>query len=292
MSSFFSDRIAGVVSSLAIKTPVVAATTANITLSGEQTIDGVSVVSGDRVLVKNQTVGADNGIWVASTSSWSRAADFNGVRDVTTGTQVYVIGGTANGTLLYFLTTTSPVIGTSSLVFESLAGAPAAAASAAAALASESAAAASAAAALVSENAAAAYAAATIFTQSSVAYTASPHTTKHIGVSVDESGSNPRVKFMRSRFECVVADGTFDVEDVVEFMGTVYGGAANTGISHYYEESTGSYHARIGTAGLPPVIGKAATGAGGASQNLDLTKWDWYFTIYLGPGTDVGPDTP
>lgn len=128
-----------------------------------------------------------------------------------------------------------------------------------------------------------------VFTTEQILITASPNTTRHLGALIDESGSNPRVRLMRSRFECTAADGTFAVGDVVEFTGSVTGSAANTGISHYYD---GSYHARIGTAGLPPVIGKAATGAGGASQSLDLTKWQWYFSLYLGPGLEVGPDTP
>lgn len=54
---------------------VKAATTANITLSGAQTIDGVSIVATDRVLVKNQTAPAENGIYVAAAGAWSRAGD-------------------------------------------------------------------------------------------------------------------------------------------------------------------------------------------------------------------------
>jgi len=62
---------------LDVKASVVAATSGNITLSGAQTIDGVSVVAGDRVLVKSQTAPAENGIYVASLTSWARAADAN-----------------------------------------------------------------------------------------------------------------------------------------------------------------------------------------------------------------------
>ena len=59
------------------KAPVRAATTANITLSGPQTIDGVSVVAGNRVLVKNQSSAAQNGIYVAAAGAWSRATDMD-----------------------------------------------------------------------------------------------------------------------------------------------------------------------------------------------------------------------
>ena len=59
------------------KASCVCGTTVNITLSGTQTIDGIAVVAGDRVLVKNQSAAADNGIYVASASAWSRAADMN-----------------------------------------------------------------------------------------------------------------------------------------------------------------------------------------------------------------------
>lgn len=57
------------------KPSVKAATTANITLSGAQTIDGISLVAGDRCLVKNQTTTGTNGIYVVNASSWVRASD-------------------------------------------------------------------------------------------------------------------------------------------------------------------------------------------------------------------------
>lgn len=60
---------------LDVKASCFVATTANITLSGEQTIDGQSVVAGQRVLVKNQSAPAENGIYVASASAWSRSTD-------------------------------------------------------------------------------------------------------------------------------------------------------------------------------------------------------------------------
>jgi len=68
MTSVYEDRTLLVVD-VAIKAPCKAATTANITLNGEQTIDGAACVSGDRVLVKSQTSSVDNGIYICSTSA-------------------------------------------------------------------------------------------------------------------------------------------------------------------------------------------------------------------------------
>jgi len=60
---------------LAPKESVRAATTGDIVLSGAQAIDGVAVVAGDRVLVKDQAAGAQNGIYVAAAGAWARSAD-------------------------------------------------------------------------------------------------------------------------------------------------------------------------------------------------------------------------
>ena len=64
---------------LSWKNSVAAATTGDITLSGLQTIDGVAITAGARVLVKNQTAAADNGIYVAAEGAWTRAADMDAV---------------------------------------------------------------------------------------------------------------------------------------------------------------------------------------------------------------------
>jgi hypothetical protein len=61
---------------LNVKPAVYVATTANITLSGEQTIDGF-LTSGSRVLVKNQSTSSQNGIYVSSSGAWTRATDAN-----------------------------------------------------------------------------------------------------------------------------------------------------------------------------------------------------------------------
>ncbi len=121
MTSVTTDRLAGVNASLSIKAPVAAATTANITLSGAQTIDGVSVVADDRVLVKDQTDGTENGIYDVKTSVWVRAKDFDGARDVVTGTVVLVIGGTVSAGIWYKVTTTGTITpGTTSIAFASV----------------------------------------------------------------------------------------------------------------------------------------------------------------------------
>lgn len=118
MTSTSQDRLFGANSSIAIKAPCRVATTANITLSGEQTIDGVAVVTNDRVLVKDQTDGTENGIYIADTSTWQRAPDFDGARDVATGTLVKVTAGTVNGGFIGELTTTGTITpGTTSIAF-------------------------------------------------------------------------------------------------------------------------------------------------------------------------------
>jgi len=60
---------------LSVKTAVRVATTANITLSGTQTIDGVALSVGDRVLVKNQTTASQNGVYDVASGAWSRSSD-------------------------------------------------------------------------------------------------------------------------------------------------------------------------------------------------------------------------
>lgn len=90
--NYVDNAIAG----LDWKNSVRAATTANITLSGTQTIDGIALVAGDRILVKNQTTAAQNGIYVVSSSSWSRATDADSWAELV-GAAVFVEQGSVNG---------------------------------------------------------------------------------------------------------------------------------------------------------------------------------------------------
>lgn len=100
------------------KGSVRAATTANITLSGTQTIDGVSCIAGDRVLVKNQSTASENGIYVVAAGAWSRATDANTSALVTAGLFVGVAEGTTNADTFWVLTTNDPItLGSTSLTF-------------------------------------------------------------------------------------------------------------------------------------------------------------------------------
>ncbi len=99
------------------KASVRCATTGNITLSGLQTIDGVTVIAGNRVLAKLQTGGINNGIWVAAAGAWSRAADADSSAEVTPGMYCFVEEGTVNGATGWNLTTTNVNLGVTPLTF-------------------------------------------------------------------------------------------------------------------------------------------------------------------------------
>lgn len=111
-------------SGLDVKASCRVATTANITLSGTQTIDGVSAIADDRVLVKDQTDESENGIWVVAASAWSRSTDADTDAEVTAGLFTFVEEGTVNGNSGFVLTTNNPiVVGTTDLVFAQFSGA-------------------------------------------------------------------------------------------------------------------------------------------------------------------------
>lgn len=109
------------------KASVRVATTANITaLNGgaPNTLDGVTLVAGDRILVKDQTTASQNGLYVVTTlgtganGTWSRAGDADAAGELTSGAVVSVEGGTANGDSQWMLTTNNPItIGTTALTF-------------------------------------------------------------------------------------------------------------------------------------------------------------------------------
>jgi hypothetical protein len=108
---------------LSVKTAVRAATTANITLSGTQTIDGIALIAGDRVLVKNQSTNTQNGVYDVAAGAWARSADsdagselVNAFYFVNSGTTLQATGWTQS--------TPGPItIGSSAIVFNQFSGA-------------------------------------------------------------------------------------------------------------------------------------------------------------------------
>lgn len=109
---------------LDVKDSVRAATTANITLSGTQTIDDVVLVAGNRVLVKNQSPASANGIYVVAAGAWARASDADVNAEVTPGLFTFVEEGTLNANSGWVLTNAAPItLGTTSLTFAQFSGA-------------------------------------------------------------------------------------------------------------------------------------------------------------------------
>lgn len=118
MTSPQNYLIDGFVGSLAIKAPVNVATTINITLSGEQTVNTVALLEDDRCLVKDQTDPVENGIYTVKDSAWERAPDFDGQRDVVSGTMI-TVELPSNDFEIYQVTTANPItIGTTGLTIE------------------------------------------------------------------------------------------------------------------------------------------------------------------------------
>ena len=89
-NKFYVDTVA---QGLGPKAACQVATTANITLSGLQTIDGYTTLAGDRILVKNQTSSQFNGIYVASASTWTRSTDMDVWSEVPGAYTVILNGG-------------------------------------------------------------------------------------------------------------------------------------------------------------------------------------------------------
>ena len=102
------------------KESVRAATIANLaSLSGPQTIDGVSVIAGNRVLVKNQDTGSANGIYLCNAGAWTRALDADISEKMTCGCRTYAEEGTVNAKTQWVLVTVNPItLDSTSLVFE------------------------------------------------------------------------------------------------------------------------------------------------------------------------------
>ena len=123
------NYVDSVAQGLDVKASVRVATTAAVTLStgleNGDTLDGVTLATGDRVLVKNQADGSENGIYVVKASGApDRALDANSNADVTSGMFTFVEQGTVNGNSGWVLTTDNPItLGTTALTFAQFSGA-------------------------------------------------------------------------------------------------------------------------------------------------------------------------
>lgn len=99
------------------KDQVRAASTASVTLSGTQTIDGVSLIAGDRFLAKDQSTPATNGIYIVAAWAWSRATDADASAEIG-GMAMFVQEGTTNGNKQFVCTTDGTItLGTTGLAF-------------------------------------------------------------------------------------------------------------------------------------------------------------------------------
>lgn len=112
----------GVAAGLYWKDPVRVATTGNITLSGTQTIDGVSISADDRVLVKDQSSASENGIYVCAAGAWSRSADMDAGSEFPSAA-VFVSEGTVNADTGFVCTNDSaPSLGSDDIAFVQFTG--------------------------------------------------------------------------------------------------------------------------------------------------------------------------
>lgn len=110
----------GVASGLDVKNSVRVISEANITLSGPQVIDGVSVIAGNRVLVAGQTNGAQNGIYDVAAGAWTRSTDADNSPgdEVSAGMFTFIEEGASSAGSGWVLTTSNPVVlGTTVLEF-------------------------------------------------------------------------------------------------------------------------------------------------------------------------------
>lgn len=115
-----------VAAGLDFKQSVKACATTNVTISAPgATIDGVTMASGNRVLLAGQTTATENGIWIwnGAAAAMTRATDADADAEVTSGMYVFAEGGTANGAKAFVLVTPDPIVlGTTPLTFTLFSG--------------------------------------------------------------------------------------------------------------------------------------------------------------------------
>ena len=124
--NYVDTQVQNYINGLTYKSPARAASTANVPLTGGATltIDTVTIANGDRILLKDQSTGADNGIYVASgigtAYTLSRASDASTSAEVLSGMYLFITEGSANVDLAFILTTPNPItLGTTALTFSS-----------------------------------------------------------------------------------------------------------------------------------------------------------------------------
>jgi phage-related tail fiber protein len=124
--AYTSSQVDALVQGLDVKASVRAATTSNIaSLAGAQTVDGIALVAGDRVLVKNQTATTQNGIYLVAAGGWTRTADFDAWTEVP-GAFCFVEQGTTNADSGWVCTADPGVfgvVGSTSVAFSQFSGA-------------------------------------------------------------------------------------------------------------------------------------------------------------------------
>jgi len=123
MHAASKQYVDGVSAGMRIKDAVRAASTANLALSAAQTVDGVALAAGDRVLVKNQTAPAENGIYLVSAGAWTRAPDADTGAELAGGATVWVNQGTTQADNGYTVTTDGAItLGTTAITWTQSSG--------------------------------------------------------------------------------------------------------------------------------------------------------------------------
>jgi phage-related tail fiber protein len=118
--SYVDAAVAAVAQGASWKANAQVASTANLTLSGTQTIDGYAAQVGDRVLVKDQTTASQNGVYVVASGAWTRAVDADLGSEIK-GMAILVINGTTNALSQWVNTNTAaPNIGTDAITYTML----------------------------------------------------------------------------------------------------------------------------------------------------------------------------
>jgi hypothetical protein len=122
LDAITKQQLDAAIQGVKVKQGVRAASTADLTLSGEQTVDGIALVTGDRVLVKDQTSTEENGIYIVSAGAWSRSTDAD-IGSELSGAFVSVKLGTDNAATGWWQANIVTTIGTDPVQFNQFFGA-------------------------------------------------------------------------------------------------------------------------------------------------------------------------